>query len=794
MKVDSGENTYTSASYSNKGISGMNSGLDTENLVKAMLNDVQTKIDKQEQKQKVLEMQQEEYRGVIDQINEFKDKYFSVTGEKSLVLSSTFKSSNTESSSSAVKAVSTSEAVEGSFDVQVNQLATEAKFTSSVGASSGKDVTISGSLASGTGRKMTITAGDKEIDIDISGATSASDIADRINKGIASYNKINGTSVSLTASAGSDGKIKYSGSDDYTNIKIDGDDLTEEVKAASVTSGKVDSSKFDENGKDYKFKINDKEYTVNLKKDADVADELNKVLSGDGITVSKDTDGKLKFTADSDKFSKLKIEAADSDDPEKKLTDDLKALGFSGTQEASRTSTVSADAPEIKSMGKLSISFNGVSKDISLTDTDTKESFSEKLFQAFGSGIQMDKDGNLTAGTGKNITVKGSKEALEFIGMSEKGASNQISTSQSLSEIYGYKDDDEIKFDINGTSFSFKGSTKLSDMMSEINDSRAGVTMTYNSLNDKFSITGQEMGSGSVINTTDGDGGLLAKMFGGDGNISVKGQDAEVIIDGETINYSGNDIKYNGINLTLKKVTTEPVNIETARDTDKALDTIVSFVEDYNKLIKDLNDKTHEKAEYKKYAPLTDAQKDEMSESEIKKWEEKTNKGLLSGDNDIEKFLTEMRQVLYTKVGDKKLLSDIGIESSKDWKDYGKLTIDKDKLKDALQNDMKGVSDIFTGSTGVCSRLNEACKKAANTSSGSPGSLVSLAGIKGKATEKNNTINKRIDSIKDVIAKLKAQYDSRKERLWKQFNSMESALGSMNSTANYFAQMMGGGF
>ena len=57
-----------------------------------MLNDIQVKIDKQEQKQKVLEMQQEEYREVIDKINEFKDKYFSVAGEKALVLSSTFKS------------------------------------------------------------------------------------------------------------------------------------------------------------------------------------------------------------------------------------------------------------------------------------------------------------------------------------------------------------------------------------------------------------------------------------------------------------------------------------------------------------------------------------------------------------------------------------------------------------------------------------------------------------------------------------------------------------------------------
>ena len=97
--------------------------------------------------------------------------------------------------------------------------------------------------------------------------------------------------------------------------------------------------------------------------------------------------------------------------------------------------------------------------------------------------------------------------------MNKNNTSNQISTSQSLSEIYGYNDTDDIKFDINGTSFSFKGSTKLSDMMSEINDSRAGITMSYNSLNDKFSITGQEMGSGSVIKVGSDNNGLLDKII-----------------------------------------------------------------------------------------------------------------------------------------------------------------------------------------------------------------------------------------------------------------------------------------
>jgi flagellar hook-associated protein 2 len=754
---------------------------------------MQTKIDKQEQQQKVLEMKQDQYREVIDKINDFRGKYFSVTGEKTLALTSSFKSTTTESTSSAVKAVSTADAVEGSFDVEVKELASEAKFTSSVSASSKMNVTIGGGLKANTSKtEMTINVGGTDIKVDISGAASASDMAEKINKGITTYNRQNsGSAVDVTASVGSDGKLKFSGTGASTDITVNGSSAT--VKNASVTSGKFDKSKLSADAKDYTFKLNGKDVTVNLSKndsDEDILSKINAQVSGKGITVSYDGTGddkKLKFTGNSD-VEKITIEAASD-------SNDLKALGFSGKQEASRTSEVSADVPAIESKGKLNITFNGVTKDISLTSTDTADSFSEKLFQAFGSGIHFNaENGEITAGTGKNIKIKGDESALEFIGMDSKGATNQLDTSMTLKDLYGYNDSDKIEFSINGTNFSFTGDTKLSDMMTEVNESRAGVTITYNSLNDKFSIKGQETGSGSVIEASDSDeNGILKKMFG-TSSISRQGTDAHAVIDGEDVFYSGNELKYNGINLTLKNVTNGPVNIETTNDNDKVLDNIVSFVEDYNALIKDLNDRTHEKAEYKQYMPLTDAQKDEMTESEIKKWEEKTNKGLLSGDNDISSFLNEMRTVLYTKVGDKKLLSEIGIESSSDWKDYGKLTINKDKLKDAIQNDAKGVADIFTGSNGIASRLDSACRKAANTSSGSPGSLVSLAGLKGKATEKNNTISKRIDTIKETIKKLKEQYDSRKERLWKQFNSMESALGNMNSTANYFASMIGGGF
>jgi len=633
MQVSSSsDNTYTSASYSNKGISGMNSGLDTEGLVKSMLNDIQTKIDKQEQKQKVLEMQQEEYREVIDKINDFRDKYFSVTGEKSLVLSSSFNSSTTESSSAAVKVSATADAVEGSFDVRVESLASEAKFTgtSSVSASLADKVKIGGDLLANSSKKtMTINTEGNSFDVDISGAASARDMADLINKGIQTYNRQNSeNTVDISASVGSDGKLKFSGKGASSDLSVEYEgstSLVSDSKDPSFTSGKVDASKFSEEGKDYKFKINGEEVTVNLKKDDDVAEKLQSALEGKGVTVEwagTADNKKLKFTGNGESLS---LEASEEEGHE----NDFKSLGFTKKTEASRTSDVMVEPPAVNSKGKLNITFNGVSKSIALTDTDNADSFSEKLFNAFGSGIHFDAEsGKITAGTGKTIKIAGDQSALDFVGIEGKSAANQVDTSMTLKDVFGYEDGEEVSFSINGTDFTFNSGTKLSDMMTEVNESRAGVTLTYNSLNDKFSITGQETGSGSVIDASDStDGGLLSKMFG-TGTIHEEGRDAKVYIDGEEVTYSGNELKYNGINLTLKKVTgDDPVVIETTRDNDKALDTIVSFVEDYNALIKDLNDRTHEKAEYKKYPPLTDAQKDEMSESEIKKWEEKNQEG-----------------------------------------------------------------------------------------------------------------------------------------------------------------------
>ena len=208
-------------------------------------------------------------------------------------------------------------------------------------------------------------------------------------------------------------------------------------------------------------------------------------------------------------------------------------------------------------------------------------------------------------------------------------------------------------------------------------------------------------------------------------------------------------------------------------------------------MIEKLNKYTHEEASYKSYAPLTDAQKKQMSEKEIELWEEKSKEGLLRNDKDVSTFLSDMRSAMYTNTGTKLVLSNIGINSSSQWSDYGKLSIDEDKLKSALQTDAEAVKEIFVGDNGLATRLNKICDRAASTSSGSPGSLVSLAGVIGKGTEKDNSIQDKLDSIAKRLETLNQLYEKRKERYWNQFNAMETALANMDSQSSWLTNMMG---
>ncbi len=347
---------------------------------------------------------------------------------------------------------------------------------------------------------------------------------------------------------------------------------------------------------------------------------------------------------------------------------------------------------------------------------------------------------------------------------------------------------------------SFNGSATINSVISALEAKYGTGNAIFDAATGKISIIGT--GTLNIAGAANDGAPASNKLFGanqitfGDSQgvtaTTEAGQNAIVTINGVTTERSSNTFTTGGLSIALLAETAagETATINTTKDTNKIYEGLKSFVEAYNKLIGDLNSRIDEEATFRDYAPLTSAQKKEMSESEIKLWEEKAKTGLLRNDTNISSFLGGMRSVLYTKpAGSDFALYQIGIETSSDWKDKGKLAIDESKLKSMIETNSQDIQELFTNATdGLAAKLTTVIKATANTNSSTPGTLVGQAGVVGKASEITNTFTKQIRSINSKISDLQKRYETERTRYWKMFNSMESALSNMNTQSSWLSQ------
>ena len=114
------------------------------------------------------------------------------------------------------------------------------------------------------------------------------------------------------------------------------------------------------------------------------------------------------------------------------------------------------------------------------------------------------------------------------------------------------------------------------------------------------------------------------------------------------------------------------------------------------------------------------------------------------------------------------------------------------RLRQMIESDPASVMQLFTDpQEGLAVKLNTILDRTAKISSGAPGALVELAGVKGKASEENNSLHARLKDIDERIAALKRTYEKEKTRYWNQFNAMEQMIANMNSQSSWLAQQLG---
>lgn len=273
----------------------------------------------------------------------------------------------------------------------------------------------------------------------------------------------------------------------------------------------------------------------------------------------------------------------------------------------------------------------------------------------------------------------------------------------------------------------------------------------------------------------------------------IQSADSEIVLDGATLNSNSNEFSVNGLTISLKNVTPEgqSVSLNTTTDVDAVYNMVKDFVKKYNEILEELNEK-HDAKTAKGYEPLTDEQKEVMTEDQIEKWETKIKDSLLRRDGTLNGIITAMRSSLLTTTkvdGMAYSLSSFGIMTSSDYTEKGKLHIfgdpddetystEKNKLKDAIESNpdavMKTLSDAGQA-------LYEALtKKMERTSLSS-----ALTFYNDKKMDSDQTTYKK--QIKEMEKKLTAMED----RYYKQFTAMEKAMTQMQSQTNALSSLTG---
>lgn len=289
------------------------------------------------------------------------------------------------------------------------------------------------------------------------------------------------------------------------------------------------------------------------------------------------------------------------------------------------------------------------------------------------------------------------------------------------------------------------------------------------------------------------DGSEVKEAAAGQGMVVVAAEDSEIEFNGATLTGSSTTMEVNGITLNLTGKTDEAVILSVTNDTQGVYDSIKEFINQYNSILADMN-KYYNAKSARGYDPLTDEQKDAMSDTEVEKWETKIKDSLLRRDSTLDGLISTMRSTMTATTikasnGKTYSLANLGITTGKDYKEFGLLHIkgdeddtdyadSKNTLMDLLNEDPSVVTEVLSGIT--TKLYNNLQKKMSTTSLSSALTFYN-----------DKEINKQLSDYDKDIKKWETKLSDMESRYYKQFTAMEKALASLQSQQSSLAGFLG---
>nr|WP_321023698.1 flagellar filament capping protein FliD [Clostridium neonatale] len=391
--------------------------------------------------------------------------------------------------------------------------------------------------------------------------------------------------------------------------------------------------------------------------------------------------------------------------------------------------------------------------------------FEAKLIADGGEETNLNVD--LDKGYSSSIDVS---ELNESKGININGQNFRIEYKDGTKEI----NIDELNKQLNSKSVQ----AKIENGKLIINSTGVGTASKFTAGVSTYS-TSSETGTqkqGTNLTATITEGGNSYKIVDGKLPDGTKVSGNSIKLDGTTFTFtgttvtkdsSGNVVSDNQVTLTGKSDGTELKN------------KITEFIKDYNELLGHINGKLYEEYD-KSYLPLTDEDKEGLSDSEIEKLEKKAQTGLLKNDSYLRNFADDMKLTMTTMLEKSGLsLEKIGISPVNDYTTQnGLFTVDEDKLLAAIEENSEGIQELFSGSNGIITKLKN---NLSDHATGTFSRLAQKAGVAGSVTATTNEMTKDIEQRKKTIAQMQTALKEKEDALYSKYSTLESSLAALQA-------------
>lgn len=301
-------------------------------------------------------------------------------------------------------------------------------------------------------------------------------------------------------------------------------------------------------------------------------------------------------------------------------------------------------------------------------------------------------------------------------------------------------------FRINGVAITVDPANQsLSDIISAINNSNAGVTATYDSVSDGIRVVSKEFGSRTIAFGSPSDTSNFLSVVNLTTATQTVGRDATFSIDGgPTQTRSTNQISDAIGGLTLNLLSTGTSMVTVANDDEAAVTAVRNFLSEINNAVSRIQELTR-------------------------------RNGTLEADYSIRSIQDYLRSIVFSAVsgatGDYQSLADVGVNtgSTFDSSTVSDFQLNEDKFREALRTNRSAVAFLFSnsGATGVGDRVYNYLNDA-----------TSLNGFLNQRSRSNGLIDQQIQAYNDRIRRLEDRIQMKEQRLRAQFTRMEQYASS----------------